>query len=67
MIIEVFAFLAEPGNDGIISKAIQKQEVNGLAERFRKAGDFAIAGFAGAPRGVWKDTAVFHGVGLVSR
>ena len=60
MIIEMFTLFSEPGNDGLISKAVQKQEVNGLAQSFREAGDFSIAGFAGPPRGVWKDTAVCH-------
>ncbi len=58
---EVFAGLAEFGDDGVIGKAIEQEEVEGFAEFFGQAGDFAAAGFAGTPGGVRENTAAHSG------
>jgi hypothetical protein len=49
------AFRTEPGNNGLVSEAVQKHLVNRLAEFLRQASDFTGAGFARTPVGVWED------------
>ena len=57
MVGEMFAGLAEFGDDGVVSESIEQEEVEGFAEVFGQAGDFAVAGSAGAPGGVREDMA----------
>lgn len=66
VVVEVFGVVAEFGDDSVVGEAVEQQEVEGLAEFFRQARDFAVAGPAGTPRRVRKD-AVGHGSELVNQ
>ena len=61
VVVEVFTFGAESGDDGVVSKTVQEHVIDSVAEFLGKMSDFAGAGFTWAPGGVWENAAPGRG------